>query len=55
MSGTTAMTGRTAERIDTHGIADITAHIAPFFQARGPRARLGRGLVREGHARAGTR
>lgn len=33
MSGTTAMTGRTAERIDTHGIADITAHIAPFFQS----------------------
>jgi Bacterial capsule synthesis protein PGA_cap len=33
ISGTTAMTGRTAERIDTHGIADITAHIAPFFKS----------------------
>ena len=33
MTGTTALTGRTAERIDTHGIADITRYIAPFFKA----------------------
>jgi len=31
MSGTTALTGRTAERIDTHGIADIVRYIKPFF------------------------
>ena len=33
MSGTTAMTGRTAERIDTHGVADTVRHIRPFFAA----------------------
>jgi hypothetical protein len=31
MSGTTALTGRTAERIDDHGIADTIRFIAPFF------------------------
>lgn len=31
MSGTTAMTGRTAERIDEQGIADTVRHIRPFF------------------------
>jgi poly-gamma-glutamate synthesis protein (capsule biosynthesis protein) len=31
MSGTTAMTGRTAERIESHGIADIVKFIKPFF------------------------
>jgi hypothetical protein len=31
MSGTTAMTGRTAERIDTHGVADTVRYIQPFF------------------------
>ncbi|HET7502504.1 MAG TPA: CapA family protein [Kofleriaceae bacterium] len=31
MSGTTALTGRTAERIDDHGIADTIRHIQPFF------------------------
>ena len=31
MSGTTAMTGRTAERIDDHGIADTIRYIQPFF------------------------
>jgi poly-gamma-glutamate synthesis protein (capsule biosynthesis protein) len=31
MSGTTAMTGRTAERIDEQGIADTVRHIKPFF------------------------
>jgi poly-gamma-glutamate synthesis protein (capsule biosynthesis protein) len=31
MSGTTAMTGRTAERIDDHGIADTIRYIRPFF------------------------
>lgn len=31
MSGTTALTGRTAERIDSHGIADIVKFLAPFF------------------------
>ncbi len=31
MSGTTALTGRTAERIDTAGIADTVRHIRPFF------------------------
>jgi len=31
MSGTTALTGRTAERIDDHGVADTIRHIQPFF------------------------
>ncbi len=31
MSGTTALTGRTAERIDSHGVADTVRHIKPFF------------------------
>jgi poly-gamma-glutamate capsule biosynthesis protein CapA/YwtB (metallophosphatase superfamily) len=31
MSGTTAMTGRLAERIDDHGIADTIRYIQPFF------------------------
>lgn len=31
MSGTTALTGRTAERIDDNGIADTIKHIKPFF------------------------
>lgn len=31
MSGTTALTGRTAERIDDHGIADTVRYIQPFF------------------------
>ena len=31
ISGTTALTGRTAERIDTHGVDDIVRHIKPFF------------------------
>lgn len=31
MSGTTALTGRTAERIDTNGIADTIKYLAPFF------------------------
>ena len=31
MSGTTALTGRTAERIDTNGIADTIRYIRPFF------------------------
>lgn len=31
MSGTTALTGRTAERIDSSGIADTVRHIQPFF------------------------
>lgn len=31
MSGTTALTGRTAERIDQHGIADTIQYLAPFF------------------------
>jgi poly-gamma-glutamate synthesis protein (capsule biosynthesis protein) len=31
MSGTTAMTGRTAERIDTRGVADTVRYIRPFF------------------------
>lgn len=33
MSGTTALTRRTAERIDSHGAADLVRHIAPFFRA----------------------
>jgi hypothetical protein len=33
MSGTTAMTGRTAERIDTQGVADTIRYIQPFFAA----------------------
>ena len=32
MSGTTALTGRTAERIDQRGIADTVRFIKPFFQ-----------------------
>lgn len=31
MSGTTALTGRTAERIDTAGVADTVRFIRPFF------------------------
>ncbi|HEY0251390.1 MAG TPA: CapA family protein, partial [Kofleriaceae bacterium] len=31
MSGTTALTGRTAERIDSNGIADTIRFIRPFF------------------------
>lgn len=31
MSGTTALTGRTAERIDDHGVADTVRYIKPFF------------------------
>ncbi len=31
MSGTTALTGRTAERIDAQGIADTVRYIKPFF------------------------
>lgn len=31
MSGTTALTGRTAERIDSHGVADTVRWIRPFF------------------------
>ncbi len=31
MSGTTALTGRTAERIDASGIADTVRYIQPFF------------------------
>ncbi len=31
MSGTTALTGRTSERIDEHGIEDTVRHIKPFF------------------------
>jgi poly-gamma-glutamate synthesis protein (capsule biosynthesis protein) len=31
MSGTTALTGRTAERIDNAGIADTIRYLAPFF------------------------
>ena len=31
MSGTTALTGRTAERIDSNGIADTIRFIKPFF------------------------
>lgn len=31
MSGTTALTGRTSERIDTHGVDDILRYIKPFF------------------------
>jgi poly-gamma-glutamate synthesis protein (capsule biosynthesis protein) len=31
MSGTTALTGRTAERLDTSGIADTVRYIRPFF------------------------
>jgi Bacterial capsule synthesis protein PGA_cap len=31
MSGTTALTGRTAERIDRQGIADTIRYIQPFF------------------------
>jgi hypothetical protein len=31
ISGTTALTGRTAERIDDHGIADTIRYIKPFF------------------------
>jgi poly-gamma-glutamate capsule biosynthesis protein CapA/YwtB (metallophosphatase superfamily) len=31
MSGTTAMTGRTAERIDRQGVADTIRYIQPFF------------------------
>jgi Bacterial capsule synthesis protein PGA_cap len=33
MSGTTAMTGRTAERIDKTGIADTVRYIQPFFES----------------------
>lgn len=33
MSGTTALTGRTAERIDDRGIEDTIRHIKPFFRA----------------------
>jgi poly-gamma-glutamate synthesis protein (capsule biosynthesis protein) len=33
MSGTTALTGRTAERIDTAGVADTVRHIQPFFRS----------------------
>jgi len=31
MSGTTALTGRTAERLDHYGIADTIKYLAPFF------------------------
>ena len=31
MSGTTALTGRTAERIDTSGVTDTIRYIQPFF------------------------
>ncbi|MBL9019876.1 MAG: CapA family protein [Myxococcales bacterium] len=31
MSGTTALTGRTAKRIDSHGVADLVRWIKPFF------------------------
>ena len=33
MSGTTAMTGRTAERIDGAGVADTIRYIQPFFRS----------------------
>jgi poly-gamma-glutamate synthesis protein (capsule biosynthesis protein) len=33
MSGTTALTRRTAERIDSHGAADLVEHIAPWFRS----------------------
>lgn len=33
MSGTTALTRRTAERIDSHGAADVASAIAPWFSA----------------------
>ena len=33
MSGTTALTGRTAKRIDSHGVADIVRWIKPFFDS----------------------
>lgn len=33
MSGTTALTRRTAERIESHGAADLVAHIAPWFRS----------------------
>lgn len=33
MSGTTALTGRTAKRIDSHGVDDIVRHIQPFFRS----------------------
>jgi hypothetical protein len=33
MSGTTALTGRTAMRIDSHGVADTVRHLQPFFRA----------------------
>ena len=31
MTGTTALTGRTAERIDDHGVADTVRYLQPFF------------------------
>ncbi len=33
MSGTTALTRRTAERIDSHGAADLVEYIAPWFRS----------------------
>ncbi len=33
MSGTTALTRRTAERIESHGAADLVQHIAPWFRS----------------------
>lgn len=33
MSGTTALTGRTAKRVDDTGIRDTVKHIAPFFRS----------------------
>lgn len=33
MSGTTALTGRTAQRVDDKGIADTVRYIAPFFRS----------------------
>lgn len=33
MSGTTALTGRTAKRVDDTGVLDTVKHIAPFFRS----------------------
>ena len=33
MSGTTALTGRTARRVDDTGVRDTVKHIAPFFRS----------------------
>jgi hypothetical protein len=33
MSGTTALTGRTAKRVDDTGVRDTVKHIAPFFRS----------------------